>query len=215
MDPVNHEELRAHETAAGGGLPRDPGLRGAWGALSAELRRFVAARVAAVDVDDVVQEVLAAAALHELRRGEPQRLSALVLTIARRTVAEHHRRRAREHHRVARAALEPDDPGGEPLGPAERSLASVIALFLEGINPVYADAVRAVDVEGRSQAEVARALGVPLPTLRARVQRGRAALRALVATQCRIELDARGRVVACEARDGSACGCSDPEGACG
>lgn len=178
----------------------------AWTALALEVRRFVATRVGPVDVDDVVQEVLVAIATHQTRRGEARSVGALALALARRTVAEHHRRRAREHRRLAQAALEPVDPDGEPLEPAGRALASVLGLFLEGITPAHAEAVRAVDVEGRSQADVARALAIPLSTLRTRVQRGRAELRALVAARCRVELDARGRVLACESRDGGACG---------
>lgn len=208
--PVTHS---AHHATVGG-EPAAATTHDAWAALAAEVQRFVRARVAASDVDDVVQEVLVALATHEAERREAQRIGALATTIARRTVAEHHRRRAREHQRLARAALEPIDAGGEPLEAAERALAGVLAMFLHGITPAHAEAVRAVDVEGRSQAEVARALGVPLSTLRTRVQRGRAELRALVAEHCRIELDARGRVLACESKSGGVCGCADDGGTC-
>lgn len=180
----------------------------AWAALRSEIRSFVARRAAPADVDDLVQEVLVAIASSESER--PQRLGAFAHRIARNTVAEHHRRRAREHARLARLAVEPEDEGGEPLSPTEASLANALALFLGSITPVYAEAVRAVDVEGRAQSEVARALGLPLSTLRTRVQRGRAELRDLVRQCCDIELDARGRVVACEPRtppDRVSCAC--------
>ena len=176
----------------------------AWSALRSEVRRFVGVRVGPADVDDVVQEVLVALA------GEPgtraQRAGAFAHGVARRVVAGYHRRRSREHARLARLAAEPREPDGEPLSGAERALAGALAKFLDEVTPVHAEAVRAVDVEGKKQSEVARALGIPLSTLRTRVQRGREELRALVRRCCEIEVDARGGVLACEPRAG-ACGC--------
>lgn len=180
----------------------------AWSTLRDEVRRFVARRASAADVDDLVQEVLVA--LAEAEPSRPVRLGAFAHVVARRAVAGHHRRRAREHARLARLATEPEGGDGEPVSDVETRLASALAAFLDEVTPVYAEAVRAVDVEGRAQSEVARALGVPLSTLRTRVQRGRAELRALVRECCRIETDARGRVVECEPR-ASASGCAPPE----
>lgn len=174
----------------------------AWKALRSEVRRFVAPRASAAEVEDVVQDVLMAIASAEAR---PMRLGAFAHVLARRTVAEHHRRRAREHTRVARLAVEPIDESEEPLSSAERAMADALAMFLEDVTPAYADAVRAVDVHGRKQSELARELGVPLSTVRTRVQRGRQELRALVRRCCEIELDARGRVLACDPRGGGEC----------
>ncbi len=182
----------------------EPPAPSAWSALRDEVRRFVARRVPVADVEDVVQEVLVAIAGSESPR--PQRLGAFAYGVARRVVADHHRARAREHARLARLAVEPDDDGGEPLSAPETALAGALALFLADVSPLYAEAVRAVDVDGGKQSDVARALGVPLSTLRTRVQRGRDELRGLVRRCCEIELDARGRVVACEPRGGGECG---------
>ena len=177
-----------------------------WDALRREVRAFVARRVSPADTDDVVQEVLLAlSAADEAPRA--QRTGAYVHGIARHVVAEHHRRRAREHARLARLALEPLPDDGEPVSQPEAALASALTLFLPLIGPLHRDAVRAVDLEGRAQADVARELGVPLSTLRTRVQRGRAELRALMRRCCEIELDVRGRVLACEPRGDGECGC--------
>ncbi len=89
----------------------------------------------------------------------------------------------------------------------ERLLAAAMLSFLPILAPAHAEALRAVDLEGRCQADVARELGVPLSTLRTRVQRARAELRALVLRCCAIELDVRGRVLACEPRDAAGCVC--------
>jgi RNA polymerase sigma-70 factor (ECF subfamily) len=119
--------------------------------------------------------------------------------VARNVVAEHHRRRAREHARLARLAGEPLDPSDAEDPVAER-LAAAIELFLPALSPPYRQALEEVDLKGRSQAEVARELGLPLSTLRTRVQRGRAELRRLFELCCEIETDARGKPTSCEPR---------------
>ncbi len=109
---------------------------------------------------------------------------------------------------MARAALEPTEVSEEPIPGAERALASAIARFLDEISPAYADVLRRVDVAGERQADVARALGLPLSTVRTRVQRGRAELRERIRRCCEVELDRRGRVLSCEPREASGpCGC--------
>jgi RNA polymerase sigma-70 factor (ECF subfamily) len=62
-------------------------------------------------------------------------------------------------------------------------------------------------VEGITQAEAARRLGLSVSGMKSRVQRARARLRAVVDACCRVELDRRGGVVAYEPR-GRACGAS-------
>jgi RNA polymerase sigma-70 factor (ECF subfamily) len=175
----------------------------AWAAMRQSLRAFVGKRVHPSDVDDVVQEILIAIAAP----GGAPRTGPYVHGVARRVVVEHYRKKAREQRRLARLAAEPDDPGGEPTTDAERNLAMALALFLPQVTPRYRDALRAVDLEGESQADVARRLGVPLSTLRTWVQRGRAELRALLRACCQIDLDARGRVVACEPHPAGDCAC--------
>lgn len=178
-----------------------------WAVLRDEVERFVVRRAPSSDVDDLVQEVLAAVAHHGGAASSP---TAYAVAVARRTVAEHHRRRAREHRRLARVAMEPNDASEEPESGAERALVAAIAGFLDEITPAYAEALRRVDVAGERQADVARALGIPLSTLRSRVQRGRAELRARIRRCCDVELDRRGRVLTCEPREAEKqCGCGE------
>lgn len=170
------------------------------------MRQLVARRLSPSDVDDVVQDVLLAVGAE----GSAPRTGAYVAGIARKKVADHHRKRAREHARLARLALERDEPeedDGEPTTEAEARLTSVLAQFLEQVSPPHRDAVRAVDLEGRPQIEVARQLGIPPSSLRTRVQRGRAELRAALRECCEIETDGRGRVMSCEPRGASRCTC--------
>lgn len=184
-------------TAAPSPVP-DEAVRG-WSELRRELRALVARKVAPADVDDVVQEILVALG----KDGRGPRHGGYVHGVARHLIAEHHRRRAREHARLARLAGEPGDPSdGED--PVTQRLATAIELFLPALSPAYRQAIEEVDLKGRSQADVARELDVPHSTLRTRVQRGRAELRHLLELCCEIETDARGKPTSCEPRT-SAC----------
>ncbi len=61
--------------------------------------------------------------------------------------------------------------------------------FVELIPEPYREAVRCVDLEQRRQSDVARALGIPVATLKSRVQRGRRLVRAELERCCRFEVE--------------------------
>ena len=162
-----------------------------WRELRAELRRFVAARVPAVDVDDVVQDALARIHRSVARVREPDRVGAWVFQVTRSAIADHGRRQPR-----ARPVDEPIHSGATPVDDA--AYASVLACirpFVALLPEPYREAVTLVELDGASQVAAAQRLGIPISTMKARVQRGRARLRELVEQCCAIELDARNHVV--------------------
>jgi len=163
----------------------------AWHDLRDHLHRFIASRVAPSDVDDVVQDSLV-----RVHRGiggvrDTERLSAWIYQVARNAIVDH-RRRARPtaelQDDLAAEAAEDDE--------AFARLARCIAPFVALLPAVYRQAITLVELEGLSQVEAAARLGVPVSTMKARVQRARARMRELVEMCCAIELDARGHVLA-------------------
>jgi RNA polymerase sigma-70 factor (ECF subfamily) len=178
----------------------DPSARGAWRALEAQLRPFVARRVRAdADVDDVLQDVFL-----RMQRGvgalrEEERFGPWVYQVVRSAIAEHRRASARRGALIddGADALEPCAPDGyeEPVYGAERVLASVIAPFVDALPEPYSGALRLVELEGLTHREAAARLGISLSGMKSRVQRGRAMLRRALEDCCHVELDARGHVV--------------------
>ena len=80
--------------------------------------------------------------------------------------------------------------------------------FVECINPLLAglndadrEAITLVDLQGASQAQVARDLGMSNSGLKSRVQRARQKMRSVLDECCEIEIDARGRPIGIEPRD--------------
>lgn len=163
----------------------------AWDSLRGELYAFVARRIPVADADDVVQE-----ALLRIHRGltsvrSPGALVGWLYQVTRNTLAD--------HLRAARTGDEVKDD--EPALPAEPDdtafgrLALCVRPFVAMLPEPYREAVELVELRGLSQVDAAAELGIPVSTMKSRVQRGRAQLRELLEKCCAIDLDARGHVV--------------------
>lgn len=169
-----------------------------------ELRAFIGRRVPGPDADDVLQDTLLRLHLGIGALRSQERLAPWVYRVARSAVVDHHRRsRAR-----GRPLGEPDEAvaatwPASPEPTAKAALAGCVAPFLEGLPPEQAEALRLTDLGGLSQAEAARQLGLPLPTLKARVQRGRRRMREAFEACCALARDGRGAVIEVTPR----CGC--------
>lgn len=167
-----------------------------WQDVATRLRPFIAGRVPATEVDDVLQDVLVRVqrGLADLR--EEERFAAWLFQIARNSVADHQRTRAR--HPLAEddttdaiATTEPDDDRE-----VSRSLAACVSLFVARLPSPYREAVTLVELEGLTAREAAEMTGISLSGMKSRVQRGRAQLRRMFDECCEIALDARGKVTA-------------------
>jgi len=179
--------------------------------LEARLRPFVARRVSASDVDDVLQDVFL-----RMQRGlgnlrEEDRFGPWLYQVARSAIAE--RRRDLARHPLADGPA-PEEaappPDAEEEGAVERDLALYVAPFIAMLPSPYREALTLTELQGMTQKEAAEMLGISLSGAKSRVQRGRERLRALLEDCCEIALDARGLVIACEPR----ASWKPPEGCC-
>lgn len=183
----------------------------AWRALDAQLRPFVARRVRSPsDIDDVLQDIFL-----KVQRGLPslqsdQRFGSWVYQVARNVVTDHLRAAGRPV---------PDAREVHPAGPdaaereqrrVEREVAAYATLFVSMLPSPYREALTLTELEGLSQVEASKRVGVSVSTMKSRVQRGRQKLKAALEDCCEIALDARSRVIECEPRpDGKL-----PDGCC-
>lgn len=173
----------------------------AWHELGHRLRAYVARRVAPTDADDIVQSVMVK--LLE-RRGEieAESVRAWLFTVTRNAVAEYYRQRKPTVDLDAFT----DVAESEASDPAERTIGALtdcLEPMLAALSAADANVLRKVDLENIPQIELAATLGVPLSTLKSRVQRARAKLRAMFDACCAIELGRGGAPIAFER--GSSC----------
>ncbi len=158
-------------------------------ALYGDVRGYVRKRVAGCDADDVTQDVFER--LHRrLADGErPRHLRGWVFAVTRSVVADHFRRAGR-----AAPPPEPEAPARDAEA-VEHEVASWLPVMLETLPPADREALTLVEIEGLSQVEAARRLGLSPSGFRTRVQRARARLRATLEACCAIDRDRRGGVV--------------------
>lgn len=174
-----------------------------WPELRAELRRFVRSRVAdAETAEDLVQDVFVKLAT-QLRDGSPpQAMHAWVFTVARNAIVDHHRR-------AAAHAAQPGDDAEPAIAPADtlanEALLASFRRFVEDLPDEQRQAIELTEYEGVSQAELARRLGLPLSTVKSRVQRGRQRLEQALHECCSFEFDRRGKMIDWQRRPGGGC----------
>lgn len=166
----------------------------AWQDVASRLRPFIARRVSPSEIDDVMQDVFV-----RMQRAAPlrdvEKFTSWLFQIARSSIAEHARTRARHP-----LAGEPDDhEAAAPIADDDReaatALAGCVALFVAQLPSPYREAVTLVELEGRTAREAAELVGISVSGMKSRVQRGRAQLRALFDQCCEIALDARGKPI--------------------
>jgi RNA polymerase sigma-70 factor (ECF subfamily) len=197
--------LRAGVLHVSGAAAAPAGTAEAWRELESRLRPFVARRVAASDVDDVLQDVFVRMQRHLADLRDEERLAPWVFSIARNVVTDHHRRRREVD---GDGAPEPIAEPGEDDALTE-SLTGCVARFVAELDPDAREAITLVELQGMSQKDAAELLGLSHSGMKSRVQRGRAELRRMFERACAIELDARRKVIECQPR---ACGgCAPPE----
>ena len=158
---------------------------------SASIFRYVARRLGPDAADDVVADTFLQAFRHRSRyRSDYPDARPWLYGIATRLVGRHRRAEIRQYRALARTGI---DVIAESFtdqvdtrvtaSAATRQLASTLA----ALSPGYRDAILLVAWADLTYDEAAKALGVPVGTVRSRLSRARARLRAEIT-----ELDLRG-----------------------
>ncbi len=164
-----------------------------WQEVAARLRPFIARRVSPAEIDDVMQDVFI-----RMQRGLPQlrdedRFTSWLFQIARNSVADHMRTRARHPIPDGDAEQEPAAEVDEDDRDTARQLAGCVSMFVAQLPSPYREAITLVELEGRTMKEAAEMVGISVSGMKSRVQRGRAQLRDLFDRCCEIALDVRGK----------------------
>lgn len=182
-----------------------------WRAFFAPLRAFVSRRVNGIeDADDILQDVFVRIhrGLGSLRQKES--VSAWLFQITRNAIVDHYRARLKLEQPLAGDADAPapaDGDSEEQSGLSE--LSACVAPTIAALPGKYRDALVMTDLNGMTQQEAARRLGVSLSGMKSRVQRGRKQIKGMLLACCRVELDRLGGIVDIAPRDNGGCGVCD------
>lgn len=178
-----------------------------WELLSARLRAFIRSRVENEHVaEDILQETFLRIHQRLGTLADEERIEAWVYRIARNLLADHYRARGRR--RDAPLEGEPLERLAEP-DPSNQNaqVAGWLPAAIEELPERYREALRLFELEGVSQADIARRLGLSLSGAKSRVQRGREKLEQALERCCRFDVDRRGNVLSCEPKGPSCARC--------
>ncbi|HMS15515.1 MAG TPA: RNA polymerase sigma factor SigZ [Planctomycetota bacterium] len=183
-----------------------------WVELQSKLREFIRRRVPQEsDTEDLLQEVFMRMYRDIETLSTKAHAPAWLFRVAANAIADHYRDQAQRT-----VILDQDDigPAQPETGAAARAeIARCLEPLLARIPEPYQEAVRRVDYQGQSQVDAATELGISIPAMKSRVQRGRAKLMKLLTDCCHLELDRRGQVLDYAPRDASCSPC-DPSDDC-
>jgi RNA polymerase sigma-70 factor (ECF subfamily) len=174
-----------------------------------QLRGFVRRRVASdADADDVTQDVLTRLVQH----GPPTSGSvhAWLYTVARNVIIDRSRTR---RDPVNLDVTELPEPSPATDG-AERELARCLRPMMASLSADDRAVLERVDLDGESQTDLARELGLSMSGAKSRVQRARQRLRAALEGCCAIALDTRGAPIDFHRLGGTSCGGCSGDATC-
>lgn len=162
----------------------------AWERHETELRRFLRHRLDdEADAEDLLQEVF----LRALR----QKNGLCGIDDPRAWLFQTARNLLIDRRRLSKEQVElPDDLVAEPPDepPPVDSLTQCLPRVLAELSPQDREAITLCDIEGLTQQEYARRIGLSLPAAKSRVQRARARLKARMTEACQVRYDETGRV---------------------
>lgn len=174
--------------------------------LRGDLRKFIARRIQnQADVDDVLQEILIKIHRSADRLNDENNLFAWVYAIARNAIVDHYRKQ-RPTTSLDGDIDNPTDLAEEPPeADALGEIADCLRPFLGHVPEKYRDAIVHTDLEGMTQGDLAQRLGLSVSGAKSRVQRAREHLKGMLLECCRLEFNAKGRVVGYECKDPRRC----------
>jgi RNA polymerase sigma-70 factor, ECF subfamily len=182
-----------------------------WEQLHDGLRTFIAKRVGnEAETEDLLQEVFLRVHQNAESLQEPERMVSWVFQITRNAIIDHYRSAERRRELPAGLATEIEEDKKamaveEDESEAKYELSHCLRPMIDRLSPEYREAIRLVELEGLTNQEAATKLGLSVPGMKSRVQRGRQQIRKMLDECCLIELDRRHGVVEFEERRPGSC----------
>lgn len=168
-----------------------------WAAYSEELRRFILSKTKdKVIVDDLLQEVFIK--IHTKISGvkDIDKIKSWVFSVANNTVMDYFR--AAKNGLVNRDAQLENETLTSEVKPAnfyEHTEHDCLYGIIKNLDKKYRDPLFMSDIQGYKQQTIADRLGMPLPTVKSRIQRARKKVAQGFMDCCGYELNDKGKLV--------------------
>lgn len=185
-----------------------------WQGMHDGLRAFIARRVSdRSHAEDVLQDVFVRVHRQMDSMNDPRRIVSWIYQITRNAIIDYYRKPGRRHEIPAGLSTDIEPIGGE--GPEDSvgsglELAGCLRPMIERLSLDYREAINLVELEGLTQQDAAKRMGISLSGMKSRVQRGRKQLKQMLDDCCLIELDRRRAVIGYEMRNAECNVCTPP-----
>lgn len=137
-----------------------------------KLGLFVKSRVRnECDAKDILHQIFLTLTEKHSSVRDPEKIRSWLYQVARNAIIDHYRRENRM------TELPENLPAAKNQKNAWEMISRCVRPFIEELPPSYRDALLLSEIEGMSQAEVAKKLRLPLATAKARILRGKQKLR--------------------------------------
>jgi len=168
-----------------------------WQNLYTPLRSFILRRVREDDVaNDILQEVFIKMQLNIGQLRNPKKINAWIFQIARHAITDYYRQNksvpVNGNHPTETIAFEEQD--------LNQQLAIWLPSAIELLPEKYRQAIYLTEIEGLSQKELAKRLGISYSGAKSRVQRGREKLKEVILQCCEVQADGYGNILGYQAR---------------
>jgi len=173
-----------------------------WNDYGNLLRGFLVSKVSNTeDAEDLLQEILIKTHKNMDSLKDPKKFKAWLFQIARNTLIDYYRKPSRNLSAESLPELADNrEEGAEAQEIMRQELSQCIKPFIKNLPKKYGEALEAIDLEGISQKQLAKKLGLSHSAVKSRVQRGRQKLAEFFQECCTYKVDARGNIIGYEAK---------------
>ncbi len=166
-----------------------------WNDYGNLLRGFLLSKVKnSEDAEDLLQEILIKTHNNMDSLKDPKKFKSWLFQIARNTLIDYYRKP--DNILVDESQLfDLQEERPDTQETMRQELSQCIKPFLKYLPDKYGVVVDAIDIQGASQKELAKELGLSYSALKSRVQRGRQKLEEIFQECCTYKVDARGNIM--------------------
>ena len=170
-----------------------------WSDYQTKLKRFLHSKVAdQADVDDLFQTIMIKIYESHHTIKTEDNIKAWLFSVANNAIIDYYRKKSRI------PGIEAKDLWFEETNThTESELAQCIESFIDVLPAQSSNLLKEIDLNGRSQKQYARDLGISYSTLKSRVQKARTQLRDLFLDCCQFSLDHQGNIINYEPKLGN------------
>lgn len=167
-------------------------LEQAWAHYSANIKKFIAKRVACrADLDDVLQEVFLALTEAAQKSNFPKYLSSWLYQVARHKIADLYRQRIAENHNNLNHEASFEPVQSEPILELVECLPALLTLLPDN----YKQILQQADLAEDKYNQIAQQFNLSLPAVKARVLRARKHLLNRFLQCCDFQYNQTGQIV--------------------